>query len=208
MNDAFYEEKLADIKDSVDIVFRFQLYRRGKIDEYEEGGKVLGDAIDTLLGCATEYQAIMEENKVLKGMYHETKEKIKELEQKITDLSKESMKNFAEHKIVLKNLVENKSNVVDCTSNRTRKNGENDTQCLDCKEYDKQQGMCRWGECAWYSRKPMCFDMRYCCKTCAFDIDGKCNYLKEHDERENKNKIEKRTFIEDYMKGKKNAEML
>lgn len=187
MNDAFYDEKLADIKESIDVVFRFQLYRRGKIDEYDGGGKVLGDAIDTLLGCATEYEKIMEENKVLKGMYHEAKEKIKELEQKITDLSKESMKNFAEHKIVLKNIVENKAKefeVVVCNSNKVRKNGENDTQCLDCKEYDKQQGVCRWGECAWYSRKPMCFDMRYCCKTCAFDIDGKCTYLKEQYKKE------------------------
>ena len=161
MNDAFYEEKLADIKEAIDVVFRFQLYRRGKIDEYEDGGKVLGDAIDTLLGCATEYRVIMEENKVLKNMYHEVKEKLHELE--------------------------NKTNSTN-NSNRARKNGENDTQCLDCKEYDKQQGMCRWGECVWYSRKPMCFDMRYCCKTCAFDIDGKCTYLKEHDEIEEEKK--------------------
>lgn len=194
MNDAFYDEKLADIKEAIDVVFRFQLYRRGKIDEYEDGGKVLGDCIDTLLGVATEYQAIMEENKELKDM-------IEELKQKVNEIKKEALKNFAEKKVV-----ENITNKHDC--NPKRKNGENDTQCLDCKEYDKQKGMCRWGECAWYSRKPMCFDMRYCCKTCAFDIDGKCNYLKEHDEIENKNKIEKRTFIEDYMKGKRNAEML
>ena len=38
-----------------------------KIDEYEDGGKVLGDAIDTLLGCATEYEKIMEENEILKA---------------------------------------------------------------------------------------------------------------------------------------------
>lgn len=67
MNDAFYDEKLADIKEAVDVVFRFQLYRRGKIDEYEDGGKVLGDCIDTLLGCAVEYEALMKENKVLQG---------------------------------------------------------------------------------------------------------------------------------------------
>lgn len=191
MNDAFYDEKLADIEEAIDVVFRFQLYRRGKIDEYEDGGKVLGDCIDTLLGVATEYQAIMEENKELKEM-------IAELKNKINELSEESLKNFAEKKVV-ENIKNNTNN-----SNRARKNGENDTQCFSCKEYDKQQGMCRWGECAWYSRKPMCFDMRYCCETCVFDIDGICNcHLKEQDERENKNKIEKRTFIEDYMKGKR-----
>lgn len=175
MTDAFYDEKLADIKEAIDVVFRFQLYRRGKIDEYEDGGKVLGDAIDTLLGVATEYQVIMKENKALKEI-------IVELKNKINELSEESLKNFAEKKVV-ENIKNNTNN-----SNRARKNGENDTQCLDCKEYDKQQGMCRWGECSWYSRKPMCFDMRYCCKTCAFDIDGKCNYLKEQDEREKRKK--------------------
>lgn len=91
MNDAFYDEKLADIKEAIDVVFRFQLYRRGKIDEYEDGGKVLGDCIDTLLGVATEYQAIMEENKVLKELIAELKNKIKEL-------SEEYVKNFAEKK--------------------------------------------------------------------------------------------------------------
>ena len=197
MNDVFYEEKLADIKEAIDVVFRFQLYRRGKIDEYEDGGKQLGECLDVLLGVAVEYQKIMEENEVLKKLYHESKEKIKELENKINELSEESLKNFAEKKVV-----ENITNKHDY--NPKRKNGENDTQCLDCKEYDKQQGMCRWGECAWYSRKPMSFDMRYCCKTCAFDINDECTYLKEQDKRENKNKIEKRTFIEDYMKGKRN----
>lgn len=66
MNDAFYDEKLADIKEAIDVVFRYQLYRRGKIDEYEDGGKVLGDCIDTLLGCAVEYAELMKENKGLK----------------------------------------------------------------------------------------------------------------------------------------------
>ena len=186
MNDVFYEEKLADVKEAIDVVFRFQLYRRGKVDEYEDGGKVLGDAIDTLLGCATEYEKIIEENKVLKNMYHEVKEKLHELENKT-----------------------NKTN----TSNCARKNGENDAQCLECKEYDKQEGLCRWGECMWYTRKPMAFDGRLCCKTCAFDIDDKCTYLKEQDKREkerqeNKKENKKVTFIEDYMRGKRNAEML
>lgn len=171
MNDVFYEEKLADIKEAIDIVFRFQLYRRGKIDEYEDGGKVLGEAIDQCLGCCIEYQKQMEENKILK-------EKIAELENKIYELKEEELKNFAEKKVVEN--IKNNTN----SYNHAKKNGENDTQCLDCKEYDKQKGMCRWGECAWYSRKPMCFDMRYCCKTCAFDIDGKCNYLKEQYKKE------------------------
>lgn len=194
MNDVFYEEKLADIKEAIDIVFRFQLYRRGKIDEYEDGGKVLGDAIDTLLGCATEYQAIMEEDKVLK-------EVIAELENKIKELSEESLRNFTEKKAV-ENIKNNTNN-----SNRARKNGENDAQCLECKEYDKQQGICRWGYCDWYTRKPMAFDGRLCCKTCAFDINGECTYLKEQDKREKERKETKKvTFIEDYMKGKRNIE--
>ena len=173
MNDVFYEEKLADIKEAIDIVFRFQLYRRGKIDEYEDGSKVLGEAIDQCLGCCIEYQAIMEENKTLK-------EKIAELENKIYELKEEALKNFVEKKVV-----EEITKTPDY--NPKRKNGENDTQCLSCKEYDKQHGMCRWGECAWYSRKPMYFDMRYCCKTCAFDINGECTYLKEQDKREKRN---------------------
>lgn len=167
MNDAFYDEKLADIKEAIDVVFRFQLYRRGKIDEYEDGGKRLGDCIDVLLGACVEYQKIMEENKTLKEMLNKIEDKVKELKEEN------------------KKAIEKLSNETNSNNyNRTRKNGENDTQCLSCKEYDKQQGMCRWGECAWYSRKPMCFDMRYCCKTCAFDIDEKCNYLKEQDKRE------------------------
>lgn len=167
MNDAFYDEKLADIKEAIDVVFRFQLYRRGKIDEYEDGGKRLGDCIDVLLGACVEYQKIMEENKTLKEMLNKIEDKVKELKEEN------------------KKAIEKLSNETNSNNyNRTRKNGENDTQCLSCKEYDKQQGMCRWGECAWYSRKPMCFDMRYCCKTCVFDIDGKCNYLKEQDKRE------------------------
>jgi len=192
MNDAFYEEKLADIKEAIDVVFRFQLYRRGKIDEYEDGGKVLGDCIDTLLGVATEYQAIMEENKALKEL-------IVELKNKINELSEESLKNFAEKKVV-ENIKNNTNN-----SNRARKNGENDAQCLECKEYDKQEGLCRWGYCDWYTRKPMAFDGRLCCKTCAFDINGECTYLKEQDKREKERKESKKvTFIEDYMKGKRN----
>lgn len=196
MNDAFYDEKLADIKEAIDVVFRFQLYRRGKIDEYEDGGKVLGNCVDTLLGVATEYQAIMEENKVLKEM-------VVGLKNKINELKEESLKNFAEKKVV-ENIKNNTNN-----SNRARKNGENDTQCLDCKEYDKQQGMCRWGYCDWYTRKPMAFDGRLCCKTCAFAINGECTYLKEQDKKEKERKETKKgTFIEDYMKGKRNAEML
>ena len=199
MNDVFYEEKLADVKEAIDIVFRFQLYRRGKIDEYEDGGKQLGECLDVLLGVAVEYQKIMEENEVLKKLYHESKEKIKELENKINELSEESLNNFAEKKVV-ENITNNTNN-----SNRARKNGENDTQCLDCKDYDKQQGVCRWGYCDWYTRKPMAFDGRLCCKTCVFDINGECTYLKEQDKREKERKENKKgTFIEDYMKGKRN----
>lgn len=203
MNDVFYEEKLADVKDAIDVIFRFQLYRRGKIDKDEDTEKTIGSSIDQLLGCALEYSEIMEENETLKKMYHEAKEKIKELENKIKELSEESLKNFAEKKAV-ENIKNNTNN-----SNRARKNGENDAQCLDCKDYDKQQGICRWGYCDWYTRKPMAFDGRLCCKTCAFDINGECTYLKEQDKREKERKETKKvTFIEDYMKGKRNAEML
>lgn len=183
MNDVFYEEKLADVKEAIDIVFRFQLYRRGKIDEYEDGSKVLGDAIDTLLGCATDYEKIMEENEILKA-------KNSELEKAYESLWNQSKEAIVE----VKN-----------TINPKRKNGENDAQCLDCKDYDKQQGICRWGYCDWYTRKPMAFDGRLCCKTCAFDINSECTYLKEQDKREKERKENKKgTFIEDYMKGKRN----
>lgn len=199
MNDVFYEEKLADVKDAIDVIFRFQLYRRGKIDKDEDTEKTIGSSIDQLLGCALEYSEIMEENETLKKMYHEAKEKIKELENKINELSEEALKNFAENKVV-ENIKNNTNN-----SNRARKNGENDIQCLDCKEYDKQEGLCRWGYCDWYTRKPMAFDGRLCCKTCAFDINGECTYLKEQDKREKERKENKKvTFIEDYMKGKRN----
>ena len=64
----FYDERKAEIKEAIDVVFRFQLYRRGKIDAFDGGEKVLGDCIDTLLGCVVEYESIMEENKVLKDL--------------------------------------------------------------------------------------------------------------------------------------------
>ena len=63
----FYDERKSEIEEAINTVFRFQLYRRGKIDAFDEGGKVLGDCIDTLLGCAVEYEALMKENKVLQG---------------------------------------------------------------------------------------------------------------------------------------------
>ena len=63
----FYNERKSEIEEAINTVFRFQLYRRGKIDEFNEGGKVLGDCIDTLLGCAVEYEALMKENKVLQS---------------------------------------------------------------------------------------------------------------------------------------------
>ena len=36
----FYEERKAEIKEAIDVVFRFQLYRRGKIDSYDDIMKV------------------------------------------------------------------------------------------------------------------------------------------------------------------------
>ena len=65
----FYDERKAEIKEAIDVVFRFQLYRRGKIDTFDEKGKVLGDCIDTLLGCAVEYEKLMKENKGLQEQY-------------------------------------------------------------------------------------------------------------------------------------------
>lgn len=62
----FYEERKSEIEEAINTVFRFQLYRRGKIDTFDDGGKVLGDCIDTLLGCAVEYAELMKENKGLK----------------------------------------------------------------------------------------------------------------------------------------------
>jgi vacuolar-type H+-ATPase subunit H len=177
MNDAFYDEKLADIKDAIDVIFRFQLYRRGKIDKDEDTEKTIGSSIDQLLGCALEYSEIMEENETLKKMYHEAKEKIKELEQNYETLWNESNEQINKLK---KEGVKNAPSI----SNRARKNGENDAQCLECKEYNKQEGLCKWGYCDWYTRKPMAFDGRLCCKTCAFDINGECTYLKEQDKRE------------------------
>ena len=72
----FYEERKDEIKEAIDVVFRFQLYRRGKIDTFDEGGKVLGDCIDTLLGCAVEYEALMEENKGLKKQLYDMMNKM------------------------------------------------------------------------------------------------------------------------------------
>ena len=63
----FYVERKAEIKEAIDVVFRFQLYRRGKIDSFDDGEKLLGECIDVLLGCAIEYEALMKENKVLQG---------------------------------------------------------------------------------------------------------------------------------------------
>lgn len=64
----FYEERKSEIEEAINTVFRFQLYRRGKIDTFDEGGKTTGDCIDTLLGCAVEYKNLMEENQVLKDL--------------------------------------------------------------------------------------------------------------------------------------------
>jgi len=62
----FYEERKSEIEEAINTVFRFQLYRRGKIDTFDDGGKVLGDCLDTILGCAVEYAELMKENKGLK----------------------------------------------------------------------------------------------------------------------------------------------
>ena len=61
----FYEERKSEIEEAINTVFRFQLYRRGKIDTFDDGGKVLGDCLDTILGCAVEYAELMKENKGL-----------------------------------------------------------------------------------------------------------------------------------------------
>lgn len=62
----FYEERKSEIEEAINTVFRFQLYKRGKIDTFDDGGKVLGDCLDTILGCAVEYAELMKENKGLK----------------------------------------------------------------------------------------------------------------------------------------------
>ena len=64
----FYEERKSEIEEAIAVVFRFQLYRRGKINSYDDGGKILGQCLDTLLGCAIEYEKLMEENKILSDM--------------------------------------------------------------------------------------------------------------------------------------------
>lgn len=169
MNDVVLEEKLELIDNSIEVVTKFNLYRRGYLEiESCPDPKDIGEALDTLLGIAYEYEDIVRENNALREVMKKEKSDKNDYKEKLEKMLQEAKDKKAEEKLP--------------PINMHKHNGENDALCKDCENYDKN-GMCRWGECMWYSRKPMAFDYRVCCQTCSFHIDDKCTYLKEQDKR-------------------------
>ena len=164
-----FEEKINEIHNAVDVITKFNLYRRGKLDiSLCPEPKEIGDALDTLLGIAIEYEELACDNKVLKELLNQQKKKEEE------DSKKEI------EKVLQKAEEKKEEEKLEPINNRGRHNGENEDQCKGCENYD-ENGLCRWGECVWFTRKPMAFDFRVCCQTCSFYINDKCTYLKEQD---------------------------
>ena len=159
MNNVLLDEKLELINNSIEVVTKFNLYRRGYLElESCPDPKDIGEALDTLLGVAYEYEDIVRENNALREVMKKAKQ--------------EAEKDY------VKKVVDN----IKSATTKRGKNGENPDQCAKCPYY--VDGDCRWGMCDWYTRKAMTFDVRTCCESCSYYNEVKeCTYLKEQDKR-------------------------